>query len=133
MRTVRLGLALGGGSARGMAHVGANNLPISVVRAPGADLVVVAGLSNPPRHVPRGPLATLVAAMDVLLLQAGDPPATADVYLPIPVEGPGSLLRLSRTRDLVQLGREAALKALPAIREALARGPVAFAGHGAPV
>jgi NTE family protein len=110
-----------------------NNLPISVVRALGADLVVAVGLSNPPRHVPRGPLATLVAAMDVLLLRAGDPPATADVYLPIPVEGPGSLLRLSRTRDLVQLGREAALKALPAIREALARGPVAFSGHGAPV
>jgi hypothetical protein len=118
-----------------MAHVGAicNHLPISVVRAPGADLVVVAGLGNLPRHVPHGLLATLVAAMDVLLLRAGDPPATADVYLPIPVKGTGSLLRLCRTWDLVQLGREAILKALPAIREPLARGPVPFSGHGAPV
>ena len=76
---------------------------------------------------------TLVAALDVLLLRAGDPPATADVYLPIPAEGLGSLLRLSRTAELAQMGREAAEKALPAIREVLARGPASLSGHGRPV
>ena len=110
-----------------------NNLPISVARSLGADVVVAVGLSNPPRRVPRDPVNTLVAALDVLLLRAGDPPATADVYLPIPAEGLGSLLRLSRTAELAQMGREAAEKALPAIREVLARGPASLSGHGRPV
>jgi NTE family protein len=110
-----------------------NNLPVSAVRALGADLVVAVGLSHAPLHVPRDPLNMLVAAMDVLLLRAGDPPASADVYVPIPVEGLGSLVRLSRARDLVQLGRQAAEKALPAIRKALARGPDSLSGHGEPV
>ena len=61
------------------------------------------------------------------------PPATADVYLPIPAGGMGSLLRLSRAPEMVALGRQAAETALPAIREALASVAAPLWGHGEPV
>lgn len=110
-----------------------NNLPISVVRALGAAVVVAVGLCHPPRQAPRDILGIVVAAGDELLLRAGDPPATADVYLPIPVGGLGSLLRLSRGPELVALGRQAAETALPAIREALSSVAAPPSGHGEPV
>jgi NTE family protein len=97
----------------------ANNLPISVVRSLGADLVIAVGLASPPAVRPRGPFATGVAAIEHLLIHAGDDPATADVYLPIPFWGLGSIVRLSRREESIALGRQAAEAALPAIRAAL--------------
>lgn len=96
-----------------------NNLPISVVRDLGADVVIAVGLGCPPGEIPRGPLRIAMAALDYLLIYAADDPATADVHLPIPVWGFGSLVRTSRRHRLVSLGQQAAEAALPAIRAAV--------------
>ncbi len=98
----------------------ANNLPISVVRDLGADVVVAVNL-HPPPPPPLGHWPQIAAAsMIYLLLAAGDDPATADVYLPIPLYGLSSLLRLSRGQAMMALGRRIAQEALPAIHAALA-------------
>jgi NTE family protein len=96
-----------------------NNLPISVVRSLGADVVIAVGLGSPPGTYPRGPLQMGIAALDFLLRRAGDDPSTADVHLPIPVWGLGSLLSTVRRRQFVVLGEQTAENALPAIRAAL--------------
>lgn len=98
----------------------ANNLPISVVRGLGADVVVAVNLHPPPPAPPARRWQVIEASMIHLLLAAGDDPATADVYLPVPLFGLGSLVRLSRSGEMMALGRRAAEEALPAIRAALA-------------
>jgi NTE family protein len=97
----------------------ANNLPISVVRQLGADVVIAVGLGVPQGNRPLGPLSIGVAAIEYLVIHAADDPATADVYIPIPVWGIGSLLRMSRRHRHIALGRQAAEQALPAIKAAL--------------
>jgi NTE family protein len=97
-----------------------NNLPISVVRGLGADVVIAVGLVTPSGERPRGIVATAMAAIEHLIVGAGDDPATADVYLPIPLWGLGSLVRLSGQERTIALGRQAAEQAMPAIRAALA-------------
>ena len=97
----------------------ANNLPISVVRDLGAGVVIAVGLGAPPGDIPHGPLQTAVAALDFLLIHAADDPATADVHLPIPVWGLGSMVRTSRRHRFVSIGQQAAENALPAIQAAL--------------
>jgi NTE family protein len=96
-----------------------NNLPISVVRSLGADVVIAVGLGDPPGEIPSGPLAIAISALDFLLINAADDPATADVHLPIPVWGLGSMIRTSRRHRLISLGQRAAEQAVPAIRAAL--------------
>lgn len=97
-----------------------NNLPISVVRDLGADVVVAVNLHPrlPAPLADRGQI--LEASLVHLLLAAGDDPATADVYLPIPLYGLGSLARLSQRQQRLALGRRVAQEALPAIHAALA-------------
>jgi NTE family protein len=97
-----------------------NNVPISVVRDLGADVVIAVGLGAPPGRFPRGPLQIAIAALEVLLIRAADDPTTADVHLPIPVWGLGSMVRTSRRHLLISLGVQTAEQALPAIRAALA-------------
>lgn len=96
-----------------------NNLPISVARSLGADVVIAVGLGTPPGQVPRGPLQIGVAAIDFLLIHAGDKPTADDVHIPIPVWGLGSFVRTSRRQKYIALGRQAAEQALPAIRRVL--------------
>jgi NTE family protein len=96
-----------------------NNLPISVVRNLGADVIIAVGLGAPPGGYPKGPLQVLVTAIEFLLIHAADDPATADVYLPIPVWGLGSMVRTSRRHRLVSLGEQAAERVLPEIRALL--------------
>jgi NTE family protein len=96
-----------------------NNLPISVVRSLGADVVIAVGLGVPPGGYPKGPLRIAMAALDFLLMHAADDPATADVHLPIPLWGFGSLVRTSRRHRFVALGEQAAEQALPQIRALL--------------
>jgi NTE family protein len=94
----------------------ANNLPISVARELGAEVVIAVNLHTPPKVATRGGLKIGVAAVEHLLLNAGDPPETADVFLSIPFWGVRSVLRLSDKERLLALGRQAAEAALPAIR-----------------
>jgi hypothetical protein len=61
-----------------------------------------------------------VAAIEYLLIHAAEDPGAADVHLPIPVWGLGSLVRTSRRHRLVSLGQQVAEAALPTIRAALA-------------
>lgn len=96
-----------------------NNLPISVVRQLGADVVIAVGLGAPPGRYPKNALQMGVAALDYLLMRAGDDPATADVHLAVPMWGLSSLISTSRRRRFIALGQQTAERALPAIRAAL--------------
>jgi NTE family protein len=96
-----------------------NNLPISVVRDLGADIVIAVGLGAPPGGYPKGPLQIGMAAIEFLIIHAADDPATADVHIPIPVWGLSSFVRTSRRHRFIALGRQAAEQALPAIEAAL--------------
>jgi NTE family protein len=96
-----------------------NNLPISVVRQLGADVVIAVGLGAPPGEYPKNTLQMAVAALDYLLMRAADDPATANVHLPIPMWGPSSFVRTSRRHRFISLGQQTAERALPAIRAAL--------------
>jgi NTE family protein len=96
-----------------------NNLPISVVRDLGADVVIAVGLAQPPGDYPRGPLRIGIAAIEFLILNAGDDPATADVHLPIPVWGLGTMVRTSQRHRLISLGQQIAEQSLPEIRALL--------------
>ena len=97
----------------------ANNLPITVVRDLGADVVIAVGLGAPPNAQPRGLGQILSTTLEHILLRIGDDPALADVYLPIPVSGLGSFMRTSKRHRFIALGRQVAEAALPAIRAAL--------------
>jgi NTE family protein len=97
----------------------ANNLPISVARALGAEVVIAVGLVTPSQDNARTPLRIGFKALEVLIAGAGDDPATADVYLSIPLTGLGSLLRTSAWQPFVALGEQVAERALPLIRAAL--------------
>jgi NTE family protein len=96
-----------------------NNLPISVVRDLGADVVIAVGLSSPPGGRPKGPLGIGTAALEFLLINAGDDPSTADIHIPIPVWGVLSLVSTGKRHRYMALGRQAAERALPAIKALL--------------
>jgi NTE family protein len=97
----------------------ANNLPISVVRDLGAEVVIAVGLVAPSQDDARTPLQIGFKAIEFLIVGAGDDPATADVYLPIPLTGLASLLRTSAWQRFTALGEQIAEQALPLIRKAL--------------
>jgi NTE family protein len=97
-----------------------NNLPISVVRAMGADVVVAIGLTSALGHPPRHFGEIAMAALDYLLAHAGDDPASADLFISLPLPGLLSLLRLSRGAKAFALGQQLAEGALPGIRALLA-------------
>ena len=96
-----------------------NNLPISVVRELGADVVIAVGLGAPSGELPRNALQMVIAAFDCLLIYAADDPGTADVHLPVPVWGLSSMMRMSRWHRFASLGQRMAEDALPAIRARL--------------
>jgi NTE family protein len=96
-----------------------NNLPISVVREMGAEIVIAVGLVVPGGDRPQNPLQIGLRALECLLLRAADDPATADVYLPIPLRGISTLVRTSARHRFIATGRRVAEEALPAIRAAI--------------
>lgn len=98
-----------------------NNLPISVVRELGADIVIAVSLHGPLGRRPRNRREILLSSFETLFAHAGDDPASADVHIPVCLTGFGSLVRMSRAQQMVQAGQQAAEKALPAIRAALSR------------
>jgi NTE family protein len=97
-----------------------NNLPISVVRDMGADVVIAVSLFKPQGKRPRGFSAILAAAVDYLLLHAGDDPSTADVCITLPLAGLGSIVRSSGAKRWMALGRQMAEEAMPSIKALLA-------------
>lgn len=99
----------------------ANNLPISVVRDMGADVVIAVDLMLPQRSRPKGLVEVAVASIRYLIARASDDPATADVHIGIPLWSLASLVRLSAGSWLMAIGRQAAEGALPAICAALGR------------
>jgi NTE family protein len=96
-----------------------NNLPISAVRELGADVVVAVGLGDPAAGPPEGTWQIALRALEFLLHHAGDDPATADVYLAMPLTGFSSMIRTSAGERLIALGEQMAEKALPEITAAL--------------
>jgi len=96
-----------------------NNLPISVVRDMGAEVVIAVSLFKPQGRRPRGFAGILVAALEYLLVRAGDDPATADVCITLPMAGPGSILKPSGAKGSMALGRQMAEEAMPAIKALL--------------
>lgn len=96
-----------------------NNLPISVARDLGADVVIAVSLSTPSGEAPRNALHMIVSALEYLLINAGDDPTTADIHLPIPLWGLSSIVRTYQRHRFAALGQQMAEDALPAIRAAL--------------
>ena len=96
-----------------------NNLPISVVRELGADIVIAVGLGAPRGRLPASTLQMIFEAFESLLRHAADDPATADVHLSIPVWGLSSMVRTSQVHRLIALGQQTAEDGLPAIRAIL--------------
>ena len=96
-----------------------NNLPISVVRDMGADIVIAVDLMIPLGRRPAGLMEVGVASIRYLIARAGDSPATADLYIGIPLWGIGSLVRLSAGKWLMAVGRQAAEQVMPDIKAAL--------------
>ncbi len=96
-----------------------NNLPISVVRDMGADVVIAVNLIVPQGRCPKGLVEITAVALETLIARAADDPTTAEVHIPVPLHGLGSLLSLSGGEPVVEVGRQAARQALPALRDAL--------------
>ena len=94
-----------------------NNLPISVVRDMGADVVIAVNLVTPLGRCPQGLAEITAVALETLIARASDDPATADVYIPVPLHGLRSLLRFSGGERVIEVGRQAAERILPLIRE----------------
>jgi NTE family protein len=96
-----------------------NNLPISAVRDMGADVVIAVSLFQAQGKLPRSLPAILVAAVEYMLARAADDPATADVCISLPMAGLSSILKQSRAKEALALGRRTAEEALPAIKALL--------------
>ncbi|MFZ2519994.1 MAG: patatin-like phospholipase family protein, partial [Anaerolineae bacterium] len=88
-----------------------NNLPISIARQFGADVVIAVNCFPPPRAMPRSMFWQGVTAITWLLLQAGDDPHSADVLVE-PDLDQVSLLRLA-SADLRHRGARAMIAQLP--------------------
>lgn len=97
-----------------------NNLPISVARDLGADVVIAVDLMLPLGRRPQGILEISVESLRYLIARAADDPTTADVHIGIPLWSLGSLLRLSAGSWLSAVGHQAAQEAMPAIKAVLA-------------
>jgi NTE family protein len=96
-----------------------NNLPISVARELGADVVIAVNLNYPLGRSPRGLSEIVLWVLETLLLHAGDDPATADVYIPVPLRGWRTLASRSTLSSSLAMGVAAAEQALPAILTAV--------------
>jgi NTE family protein len=101
---------------------GVNNLPISAARELGADEVIAVSLHAPLGRRPGGIEEIALVTLKAAITRASDDPATADVYIPVPLTGLSSLVRVSQAMRMVEAGRQAAERAMPAIRAATRGG-----------
>lgn len=96
-----------------------NNLPTSVVREMGADLVIGVDIFHPSFVRGWGPLGLGMTALEILINRAGGGVENADILIQPALAGISYLL-FSEREKLMRLGREAADAALPVIQAALA-------------
>ncbi len=94
-----------------------NNLPISIARRMGADVVIAVNCFPPPQRLPEGIAQQGTMALSWLLIRAGDPPHSADVLVEPDLEGV-SLFAL-QTQRLVRRGAVAMVAQLPHLRACL--------------
>ncbi len=98
-----------------------NNLPVDVVRAMGADVVIGVDLFAPEQGRKWGPLSIGATAIETLIRQAGGGVGRADCLI-VPDIADGSFLRFSLSREYMAKGAAAARAALPQIRRRLRLG-----------
>lgn len=96
-----------------------NNLPISVARDLGGEVVIAVDLMTPLGRRPKGGLEVAVFALRYLVARSGDDADSADVCIRIPLWSLGSLLRIKAGAWLIAVGRQATEEAMPAIRRVL--------------
>lgn len=96
-----------------------NNLPVSVVREMGADLVVAVDVFQPSFIRSWGPLGRGLTALEILVNRSGSGIEEADFLIQPALAGVSYLL-FSQWEKLMRLGREAAEATIPAIQAALA-------------
>lgn len=100
-----------------------NNLPVSVARQLGADYVIGVDICEPNLQWPfLGPLGRGLAALEIMIEHAGGGTKTADCLIAPELSG-ASYIRFSHRQDLIALGRQAALRCLPAIKQTVQRDP----------
>jgi NTE family protein len=95
-----------------------NNVPVSVVRAMGADIAIAADVFAPSYVRGLGPFGKLITAVEILVARAGGGVTTADYLVRPALAGASYLLFTGRDR-LIDLGREAAEAILPEIKAGL--------------
>lgn len=100
-----------------------NNVPVSVARQLGADYVIGVDIFEPNLRWPGlGPLGRGLAALEIMIEHAGGGTKTADCLIAPNLSG-YSYVRFSHRQELIALGRQAALRCLPTIKQALQLDP----------
>jgi len=96
-----------------------DNLPDYAARSLGADYVIGVDVFAPAFRTFLGPAGALLAAVETLVQHAGGGDLDADCLI-VPDLVRTSYIRLSKYRDFIEAGEQAAWEMLPTIREALA-------------
>jgi NTE family protein len=96
-----------------------DNLPDDAARILGADYVIGVDVFAPAYRSFLGPVGVTMAAVEVLVQNAGGGSQTSDCVI-IPDLVGKSYIRLSKYPELIEAGCQATLEMLPTIREALA-------------
>lgn len=101
-----------------------NNLPVSALRQMGADYVIGVDIFRHFYPYPLGPLGRGLAAIEIMVRQAGGGVHTADCLICPQLSGL-TFVRFSQRHKLMKLGEEAAMAELSCIRQALKEGKTA--------
>lgn len=96
-----------------------DNLPDDAARMLGADYVIGVDVFAPAYRTYLGPLGAMMAAVEMLVENAGGGNLNADCIIAPDLVGK-SYLRLSKYEQLIEAGRQATLQMLPVIREDIA-------------
>jgi NTE family protein len=96
-----------------------DNLPDDAARMLGADYVIGVDVFAPAYRTFLGPLGAMMAAVEMLVENAGGGNLNADCIIAPDLVGK-SYLRLSQYEQLIEAGRQATLQMLSVIREDIA-------------
>ncbi|MBI3943849.1 MAG: patatin-like phospholipase family protein [Chloroflexi bacterium] len=95
-----------------------NNLPISVARAMGADIVIAVNLFSPIPGEPRGPAGIALRALNSLIRGSGDAEESADILIS-PDMSRISFVRMRNLEPVTRLGKSAVSVAAEALQRLL--------------